>query len=468
MKKHLFSAFHLFTGELFSQALGFAANIYLAHTLQPDGFGLIIGSSFFLSYSLLLSDSGLRMLGFLETSKPEMNRQFNLSNILLVKVLFAPLAFIILYSISMVSFEQTTLHTISTLYLLNIFYDALYIDWYFKGLQRFKATAYSRIISSILYVSGLFFLVKTPNDVIRVPAIFLSANMVNVIILFGLVPTTPYKFTISFSIKKYGAIFKHSLVLGISTFLNQINIHLPPIILVRLAGNYETGLFGAAIKVIILVKMIDRVFATIFFSNLPAMWHESKIKTEKYLQTILNITITSSFLISLMVSLTSDFIITTIFGSKYIEGIVVLSLVAWFFPLTIINSIFSYGLISINRKKLYLKATAIGFFFNIVVIVVLIIFYGKYGASIAMVTGELAFILLCFHEFRKFCTLSFYFPLFKVCFVSIISYFSVLYLPVHSSIQSIIAAVIFISFSFFVSIIKKSDLALVKETWNNN
>ncbi len=467
MKKHLFSAFHLFTGEVFAQALGFAANIYLAHILLPDGFGLIIGSSFFLSYSLLLSDSGLRILGFLETSKPEEKRQFNISSIFLVKVAFAPFAFLILYIISFYTFPKAILHTICTLYLLNVFYDALFIDWFFKGLQRFKSTAYTRIISSVLYVSLLYFLVKTSSDIIKVPLIFFAANMVSVLILFLLVPTTHFKFSITFSIKKYFSIFKHSLVLGISTFLNQVNIHLPPILLIRFAGDYETGIFGAAIKIMFFVKMIDRVFATIFFSNLPGMWHESKAKTEKYLQIILNIAIASSFLISLVICLTSDTIMI-IFGKEYADSSSILSLICWFFPLTIINSIFAYGLIGIDHKKYYLKATTIGFFVNIIVIIMLIKLYGIYGASIAMVIGELAFIVICYNEFRKFCAVNFYSPFLKACIVSSLSYLSVFYIPSHTIIKGILAAVIFLSFAFIIKIINKNDIALVKETWNKN
>jgi O-antigen/teichoic acid export membrane protein len=468
MKKHLFSAFHLFAGELFAQALGFAANIYLAHTLQPDGFGLIIGSSFFLSYSLLFSDSGLRMLGFLETSKPEENRQFTLSHILLAKIALAPFAFIILYTISFFTFPKTILHTICTLYLLNIFYDALFIDWYFKGLQRFKSTAYSRIVSSVLYVSLLFILVRSPADIIKVPLIFFASNMVSIGILFSLIPATPFRFSITFSIKKYFSVFRHSLVLGVSTFLNQVNIHLPPIILVRFAGNYETGIFGAAIKVVFLVKMIDRVFATIFFSNLPGMWHESRIKTEKYLQTVLNITFIFSFLISLLLCVASGTIMDTIFGDKYVNSSIMLSLICWFFPLTIVNSIFAYGLIGIDHKREYLKATTVGFFINIIAIVTLIQMYGIYGAGIAMVVGELAFIILCYHAFRKFCSVNFYSTFIKVCAVSAVSYLSVYYIPVHSLIKGVIAAVIFISFSLIIRVIKKSDIALVKETWNKS
>jgi O-antigen/teichoic acid export membrane protein len=146
----------------------------------------------------------------------------------------------------------------------------------------------------------------------------------------------------------------------------------------------------------------------------------------------------------------------------------VLSLICWFFPLTIINSIFAYGLIGIDHKREYLKATTAGFFVNIIVIVTLIQIYGIYGAGIALVAGELAFIILCYHEFRKFCSVHFYLPFIKVCIISAVSYMSVYYIPVHSLVKSVIGAVIFILFSLIVRIIKKNDIGLVKETWNKS
>ena len=133
------------------------------------------------------------------------------------------------------------------------------------------------------------------------------------------------------------------------------------------------------------------------------MWHNNKENAEKNLQTILNCTIIIGFIISLILCISSENIITLIFGNTYLKSSTVMSIISWFFILTIINSIFVYGLIALDKKEFYLKAVTIGFIINCILISTLTLLYGKHGAAIAIVFGELAFVVLCYHEFKKLC-----------------------------------------------------------------
>ncbi len=174
------------------------------------------------------------------------------------------------------------------------------------------------------------------------------------------------------------------------------------------------------------------------------------------------------FFLSLILCVSSEMIIKTVFGNKYIGSNVVLSLTCWFFTLTTINSIFSYGLIGFDFKKSYLKAITIGFIINIILITTLTIIYGKYGASIAMVIGEFVFVIFCYSEFKKRCLIKFYLSFFKVCFISIGAFSLVTILSVHPLYKSLIAALVFIVSTGVMKIITKNDISLVMEKWNKS
>ena len=181
MKKYSIFAFYLFSGDLLVRILAFYANIYLGRTLGPSSFGLIVIGSSFLMYSLLISDIGLNMLGFVEISKPDEKRIFSFSDIFNVKLFHSTISFILLLIITFVLYygqSEKTLKTICIYFLLNIFFDALFLDWYFKGLQRFRTIVVARICASLFYVISLSLYVKSPDDVTKVPLLFFIANMV--------------------------------------------------------------------------------------------------------------------------------------------------------------------------------------------------------------------------------------------------------------------------------------------------
>ena len=471
MKKYSIFAFYLFSGDLFVRILTFYANIYLGRTLGPTSFGLIIIGSSFLMYSLLLSDLGLKMLGFVETSKPDEKRLLSFSDIVNAKVFHATISFILLLIIPFVLYNgqsDKTQKTICIYFLLTIFFDTLFLDWYFKGLQRFKTIVLARICASLLYVITLYLFVKTPADVTKVPLLFFATNCTSAVILFIALPTTPAAYKLVFSIKKYLFTLKQSLPLGLGTLLNQVIFYLPPIILGKCAGIRESGYFGAALKIILLTIIIDKTFSTIFLSSLPRIWHNNEENARKSLQAILNCMIIIGFFISLILCISSEAVITLIFGNAYIESNTVMSIISWFFILTIINSIFVYGLIALDKKELYLKAAAIGFVINCILISVLSLLYGKNGAAIAIVLGELVFVILCYREFKKISTLSFYNSFIKMCIISAIAYYAITFLDFHIIIKNIVAVAVFSILTASLNIITKNDISLLMTKWKKS
>ena len=471
MKKYSIFAFYLFSGDLLVRILAFYGNIYLGRTLGPTSFGLFIIGSSFLMYSLLISDLGIKMLGFVETSKPVEKQLFSFSDIINVKVVHSTISFIILLIITLVLYygqSEKTLKTICVYFLLNIFFDAIFLDWYFKGLQRFKTIVLARFCASLIYVISLNLYVKSPADVTRVPLLFFATNLISVVILFFGLPKTPIIYKLSFSFKKYLSILRQALPLGIGTLLNQVIFYLPPIILGKSAGIIESGYFGAALKIILLTIIIDKTFSTIFLSSLPRIWHNNKENAKKSLQAILNCMIVVGFLLSLILSISSETVIILIFGNTYLESYTVMSIISWFFVLTIINSIFVYGLIALDKKELYLKAVTIGFIINCILISSLTLLYGKYGAAIALVFGELVFVILCYHEFKKISSLRFYLSFIKAGIICSIAYYAATFYDFHIIIKNSIAIAVFSILTAFLNIISKNDISLLTTKWKKS
>lgn len=468
MKKYSLLALYLFFGEALVRVIGFFANAYIARTLNPEVLGFIAVGSSLLTYSLLISDSGIRTLGFLESAKPISKQTFSFSDIVNVRILHGSLAFVFLIILTFTLYNTQILRMICIFYLFNIFYDSLFIEWYYNGLQKFKIVASARITASAVYIILLILYVKTPTDVIKVPLYFFLSNMCSVAVLVIFLPTTPFIYKFSFSFKKYLEIIRQSIPLGIGTFLNQVPVYLPPILLDKFVNSTQTGVFWVALKIVSLMMIIDKIFSTIFMSALPKMWMKNNTTTIQTLQSILNLGIALGFLFSLTFCVFSESVITIIYGEKYLESSKILSILSWFFSFTLINSIFVYGLIAIGQKKQYLKAAVIGFFLNCLFISILTFFFHTYGASIAVVVGEIIFVIVCYHEFNKFSPLTFYIPFLKAGLASTVSVSLTFLLNFSTIINNLIAITVYGILTLMLSVIKRNDYSLLTNKWKKN
>lgn len=158
MKKYLTNALHIFNGTSAIYLIGLITNIYVARVLGPESFGLLIIGISVLSYSMLFSDIGLRQLGLLETSRTDDTHDFQYGEIFFIRVIQGLLIFIIAQVFIYWFYTDRLQQTIISLYLLGILADAIFLDWFYRGLQKFKLISYVRIGSSILYLITIFFL----------------------------------------------------------------------------------------------------------------------------------------------------------------------------------------------------------------------------------------------------------------------------------------------------------------------
>lgn len=466
MKKYSRFAFYLFAGDAGTRVLNFFANAYLARILDPSGFGVIYVGFSFLLYATLVGDSGLKTLGLLETAKPHDVRSVTVASLFYTKVVHAVLAFVVLYLFSFFVFRSPSLHTISILFLLNIFYDALFLDWYFTGLQRFGTVSAARLVATGVYVATLYLYVKVPDHAIRVPLLMFATNGIAIAILFALLSSTDFSFTFTYSLRKYADTIKQSVMLGVATMLNKVPVYLPPLVIARFHGEFDSGIFGAPMRIVLFMMTVDRVFSTIFLSSMPGMWYRDKEETRRNLQTILHMVIVSGFFLSLILSSTSDIAIKIIYGIKYQASVSVLRLLSWFVALTIINSVFVFGMVAIDQKKAYFRAVFPGFILSAVFIGIGTRFWGLYGAAVAVLLGECCFMILCYYSFKPFSALTFFVPFLKTVAASSGAFFSAYYLPFHWIVKSVGAGGVFIILVILFKVITREDIDLLKSQWN--
>jgi PST family polysaccharide transporter len=401
MRKISASAILLFSGDAIARLLGFYATAYLARVLGAAGFGVIGIGMGVLAYALGVADLGLTTIGTRELAKPPAARGYGLGDFLLVKLALAVVVFVIALGLIQLLPYGAEEQSVARLYLLSLFAWAMLLEWYFQAIHSYLPGTLSKIVSGGLYLGLVYMMVRGRGDLPMVPIYYVVANLAGgIVILFmrrredRLVPARP-------EWKRYAPLLRSALPVGVGGILAQGVQSLPLLALGYFGSTADAGILNAALKIVFLVLMLDRVFIALFLPRISRLWASDPERLEETLGRVLRLVIVSAASFSTVVALFSESIIVAVFGEGYRAGALPLSILSWFIAATLVNTPVSYTLIAIGQERSYFRVTLISGLVSVALILFMTWLWGTAGAAIAMIASELCMLSMMYLEFRK-------------------------------------------------------------------
>ena len=325
-------------------------------------------------------------------------------------MLLSLIVFIVMQGITLIIYPAGATRVVTSLYLLTVPAYACSLEWYFQGAQRFGAFTLSKVVATVVYFAAVIVAVDGPADVARVPLFNVLGAAVAAVLLLTLrreeklLPT-------GFSRARFVAILRRAGTIGVGGIFAQTVQLLPPIVLGLLATDADAGVLGAAMKVVFVILMIDRVFAAIFLPAVSKLFASDPERVRLHLERALAIIIVIGFGMGTLVTVHAGEIMRLIYDASYAGGGLPLAIMSWFAAATLVNSVFSYGLIGAGEERAYLRATVAGGTIAAILTVVMVAAWGLVGGAAAMVGGELAMVTLTWLAFRRRIRLRFIRPL---------------------------------------------------------
>ena len=456
-------AFWIAFGDFVGRGIGFFTSIYLARILGVEFFGLITLALSILGYATWISDLGLINIGVREIAKDPEKRLFRAKEIFNLKVVLA--AIVLLSGTILVT--QIPMGPTQKQVILGFLYSlvpySILIDWYYNGRQRFGSVAASKILSAFTYFVLVFFLVKSQNDITVVPIFYTIGITVSVVFLATIsIFEKPFPLP-SRGLQIYSELLKSSSILGIGWFFTQVVSLLPAILIAGLIGLNEAGIFGAAFRIIIIAMMLDRIFVNLLLPNLASLWISNRELAKKRIQIVIKIIIIGGGLLSLLISINSEGIVHLLYGNEFSESAAILSILSIFVFLTFLNSLFSFGLIAIDKDREYLLATCFGGTLAAIFVFIFAAFGTLKGVTTAIIIGELILTSFSYFWFNKSVPLSF----FKTAFIVSLSAFSIWMIVYFFNLPAIWSSLIAVLVVFGVSratkLLTVEEIAWLKE-----
>lgn len=449
-------------GDIIGRGIGFATTIYLARLLGVDSFGLITVAISFLGYANWFADLGLTYIGGREIAKEPLKRIFRAKEIFVLKIVLNIIVLVFVQFFVPKLTIDTEQKSIILSFAFALIPYTLILEWYYNGKQHFGKIALIRIFSSSVYFILTLLFIKSSKDVEIVPYLFIAGAASSALFyLFYSYKENPFVLPTR-GWYLYKDLLKSAFKIGSGTFFTQLIQLLPPILIGLLLSTADAGIYGAAMRVILIAMIVDRIFVNILLPNLSAQWTTNKDAAKKNILLVSRIMLPLAGSLSLFIAISAPFLIDLIFGSEYQSSAIILSILSIFLFCTFLNSLFSFGLVAIGKDQDFFNATIFGGIFSSFIILFASLSSNLLYVVYAVSFAEILFMGASFFWFNKYTHLNFIAPFVLSILICFILYYlsTLIFLP--SLVEAGIAILIFIPSLFLTRIINSDHLIWLK------
>lgn len=343
------------------------------------------------------------MYGIREIAKDKHNAQNIVNELLTIRIVAGTIVFS-LYSLSLfLFFELSNMQKITfgacALYLLTY---SFYTDWVLKGLEKFKLVAFGNIVTSLVFLGGIFFFVKTSNDIVATSFIwslsFLAGSVSLILILYNKT-TIKYKLTLNF--RNWLRHLKGSIFFTLSGASNNLSRTLPILLLSLLTSTHEVGLFAAPYRCINSICNVGALLPVAFYPVLSDSYFNDSHTFFRIRGLLFKIMFAIGLLISLAGLFYGDKLIYLLFGHEYQGSIIALKLLVCMVFIIFVRYSFGIPILAMGLERSRAVAASAGLLMSLVSGFLLIPRYSVNGASICLLLSEgttLGILIYIFHK----------------------------------------------------------------------
>jgi PST family polysaccharide transporter len=391
-----FTNFGIF--QVFNYLIPLITIPYIVRIIGAEKFGTISLALAIIYYFRIIVEYGFSITGvqlIAQAGDDKHKKSEIYSTIMCIQTCFVIIGFLILFAITyfIPSFQSDTRIYFYTYGIVPA--NMLMALWFFIGSEKMSYLNYINFIGRLIYIIGIFVLIRTADDYYLIPVInslaYLFSGLISVFLIIKHFKLH-MKIPCLVNIKKY-------IIDGWPLFISNFGINLyrntNVIILGLVANNEVVGLYSAGEKII---KAIQSVFAPItqtLFPYISRMRIEKPNKSIRIIKKIFKYMAILSGAITLFIMLFADHITRIALGPPFVDSKVVIQIGALVIFFGVLNYI--VGIIfmtNFSLKKEFSKSVIITGIANIIMCFILSLRFGIIGTSISLAGAEALLFLL--------------------------------------------------------------------------
>lgn len=381
---------------IFSLTASLIVGIAVARYLGPEMYGIIAFATAVYTLLVIIVSLGIDDIIMKDMLQHEERQGSIQGSALFVKSAVAFLVYGIIFIYFLINYSGEKLYSVLIITGAVLFQPLSVFSCIFLINAQAKYTSLARMISytlsSLLKIILIIF--KAPVTYFAF-AVFIDYAVLylTVILMYKYKKYTVSGWHIDISYIKY--ILKSAVPLFAAVLFYTFYQKVTVIIISSMYSDYASGIYSAAARLTEIWYLVPAVLMTAFY---PAVVKAKQISEEEYnkrIKTLFYVTTIPFILMAFFAALLSPFIIKILYGEKYIESSIVLSLTIWSVPFISFYVISSKCFILENKVKHLLLRSALSFILIIFLGCILGSFYYLKGFSIAVVVSSfISFFLI--------------------------------------------------------------------------
>ena len=382
--------------------LGVFVSILLARKLGPSSFGIYNYSITIVGFFTSISCLGIDSIVVKELVKHEDKRSI-LFNSFLIK-LFGGLIAYLFFSFIIILEESELAKKVLILLGLTLLVQPFSIfDFFFQSKLKNKysviSTSISRLFISILKILAL---VCFPSLVLFA-GLVLFESLITIILLWMFFKKDYYfEFNKTlFNKELFFKILTKGFPLILVGLFHTINVRIDQIIIRNFLNFDELGFYSTAVKVTELFNFLPVVIMTAVFPSLVGTKNYDLKLYYKRMKVLFLILFSTAVFVSIIIVISSDFLITFMYGEAYVESIKYLKYLIWSSVFIFLGVYMHNLLINHDLQTISLYSNIIGAIINIYLNFRLIPTFGVIGAVYSTLISYLFSGFISFLFFKK-------------------------------------------------------------------
>jgi polysaccharide transporter, PST family len=388
MRKQALNVVGLTAGDAGARFVGFLVTVYLARILAPSAYGLISIGLALLGQLSLLSSPGVQMVEARNVASGTGGSRERTGSVLGMRLLLAAGLWCLTTAVLMLVPAFAPIRTLLTLFAASLVPLAAMMDWYFQGKEQGLLAGGSRLLQSVVYGIFLMLLVHSADDLTKVPLALFIGNAAAAGILLTVFIGLEGIPRVRWDPAGWRKVFSENASVGLAVAMGQLVINYPPVAIGWLLGTAEAGLWGAAMKLVFLILILDRVLNAALIPPMTRILTRREGDLQALLTLIYRIVTAAILPVAFVGAVLAPPAVALVFGAEYAGAAWMLSALMVYVVLTLVNSVFVCAMIGGRRERQYSRRMILGSIVLVVSVTVLTLAAGAPGTVAGVLVGE--------------------------------------------------------------------------------
>ena len=390
----------LIFGGVLARFAFYVVDVLLARRMGQEFFGIFSTALAFSTFLIFITDFGMKWKIVKDGSREPAIISELLGTVTLLKVGFFLICYPFMLSLLGVLGYNTLSIQFFSIFWIFILPMAIQesLAAGYQAKQKMEINAFYQGITPVFVLVLIYFFTNPPVELNSIAWMFVFG--VGFVTLIWLIHTW---FVVSpkVNISSVGSIIKGSYLFGLSDLLAIIFFRIDTIMLSIFKDMTAVGAYSVSYKMLEIVYKIPVIFSVVMMPILFASSKQNKALYFKIYETIFRVSLPLGLIISALVYLTSDQIISVLFGAKFSSSIIILKILSVCFVIKFVSITSEMILTTLDKQALKTGFQGIAATINIFLNLFLIPRYGVIGAAIATVISELLLFIFYFVSVQK-------------------------------------------------------------------